>query len=58
MLVTISQSDVVKLLLVVQPTVENPKDSSFTITNEKDKQKILTYKKLEPANVFLGKRLK
>ena len=32
-------------------TTSIPKDSSFTVMNEKEKQQILTFKKLEPANV-------
>ena len=34
-----------------QEGVQKPKSSSFTVINSKEKQQILTFKKLEPANV-------
>ena len=36
----------------VQEGVQKRKDSSFTVINNKDKQQILTFKRLEPANVW------
>lgn len=32
-------------------TVQKPKDSSFTVANDKEKQKIFKFKKLEPATI-------
>lgn len=36
----------------IQPAVQDPKTLSFTIINDKEKQQILTFQKLEPANVW------
>ena len=44
-----AQSDVFKLLFFVKTTDQNPKDSSFTIINDKEKQQICPCKKLEPV---------
>ena len=47
MLITISQIPKRRL------QIPKLKDSSFTITNDKEKQQIITFKKVEPANVWL-----
>lgn len=48
----------IKVVSVLDPIIEyrlgsssDPKDSSFTIINEKVNQQIITLKKLEPASV-------
>lgn len=49
----------IKIVSVSAPNIEyhlgsssEPKDSLFTIINEKVKQQIITFKKLEPASVW------
>ena len=54
MLIAISQSQNWRLQIAsfVQPTVQNPENSSFNVVNNKDKQQISTFRTLEPVNVW------
>ena len=45
-------NNISKWRLPTQPAVQKTKDSSFTVINDKEKQKILKFKKLEPANLW------
>lgn len=46
-----NQIDFFELFLLYKTFSSKPKDFLFAITNDREKQKILTFKKLEPANV-------
>ena len=50
-LITSSQSNVFKVLLV-QRTVQNLKNYWFTLINDKERQKIITLKRLQPVKVW------
>lgn len=43
--------NVPELKVMSSPTVQKPNDSSFNVINDKAKQQILAFKKLNPANV-------
>lgn len=52
MLNTISHSPTYPLQVASFVNRQKPKDSLFTIINGKEKQQILKFKKLQPANVL------